>query len=215
MARALVAAVERQLARRDELLRAGARQIGWKLGIGDTESIGGEIAVGFLTTATQLKPGATFSAADSKLLHADAEIAVELGVDVQQDADEAAVAAAIRGFRPALEIVDLPGNGDAEEAIAGNVFHRAIALGGLKPHLPEGLEVRLLVGGEARRGAPAPANVAPRLAAGARILGAAGERMRAGDVIITGNVVQVAIVPGDEVVADLGALGAVGLRIGL
>ena len=103
----LVAALERQLARRDELLRGGARQVGWKLGIGERESIGGEIAVGFLTSATALEPGAAFRAGQTMVLHADAELAVEFAADVDPGADKDAVVAAIRGFRPALEIVDI------------------------------------------------------------------------------------------------------------
>jgi 2-keto-4-pentenoate hydratase len=41
----------------------------------------------------------------------------------------------------------------------------------------------------------------------ATLLGAVGERLRAGDVLITGSVVQLPVEPGDEVVADLGPLG--------
>jgi 2-keto-4-pentenoate hydratase len=40
-----------------------------------------------------------------------------------------------------------------------------------------------------------------------------GERLRAGDRVITGSVVQVPVRPGDEVTADLGPLGAPRLAI--
>ncbi len=209
----LTAALRRQLERRDELVRDGARQIGWKLGIGAAESIGGEIAVGHLTSVTLLDQGAAFRAGAATGLHADAEIAVELGGDVEPGAERAAVAAAIGGFRPALEIVDLAGREGAEEAIAGNVFHRALALGELRPGLPAALEGRLVVNGGVREAASVPEELAPRLAAAARVLAGAGERIRAGEVVITGNVVQVPVAPGDEVTADFGALGSVSLRI--
>jgi 2-keto-4-pentenoate hydratase len=39
------------------------------------------------------------------------------------------------------------------------------------------------------------------------LLGAIGERLRAGDWIITGAIVQVAVASGDAVVADFGRLG--------
>ena len=99
--------------------------------------------------------------------------------------------------------------------IAGNVFHRAVALGELQSRLPNEVEARLVVNGETGDVAPAPegTQLVPRLAAAVRILTAAGERMRAGEVVITGNVVQVPVAPGDEVVAEFSGLGAVGLRI--
>lgn len=43
------------------------------------------------------------------------------------------------------------------------------------------------------------------------MLGGAGERLRAGDLLITGSVVQVAVDAGDAIVADLGPLDAVDL----
>jgi 2-keto-4-pentenoate hydratase len=45
------------------------------------------------------------------------------------------------------------------------------------------------------------------------VLAAVGERLRAGDRIITGLVVQVPIRPGDEVAAELDGLGAAHLTI--
>jgi hypothetical protein len=46
----------------------------------------------------------------------------------------------------------------------------------------------------------------------ARLLAGVGERLRRGDWIITGSVVQVAVRPGEEVIADFGELGRVGRR---
>jgi 2-keto-4-pentenoate hydratase len=43
----------------------------------------------------------------------------------------------------------------------------------------------------------------------AHLLEAVGERLRPGDLLITGSVVQTAVRPGERVVADLGALGRV------
>jgi 2-keto-4-pentenoate hydratase len=40
-----------------------------------------------------------------------------------------------------------------------------------------------------------------------RLLDSAGERLQAGDSLITGSVVQIRVEPGDEVIADLGPLG--------
>jgi hypothetical protein len=54
----------------------------------------------------------------------------------------------------------------------------------------------------------------PRLSEAARVLNAVGERLRAGDRVITSLVVQAPLVPGDQVAADMGALGRAGLSIG-
>jgi 2-keto-4-pentenoate hydratase len=196
-------------------LAAGAGRVGWKLGMGDRERIGDGPVIGHLTSFTQLEPGAVFDARGVDDLRADAEIAVELGLDVEPDADEAAVRTAIAGFGAALELVDLAGTDDPEAIVAANVWHRAFALHGSRTEPPAaGVEGRLVVNGETRASALADGDLVDGVCAVARLLGAMGERLRAGDRIITGSVVQVSLAPGDEVVADLGALGRVQLAIG-
>ena len=117
----LTAALARQLTRRDAALAQGARPIGWKLGVGDAERIGEGPAVGHLTSATQLIPGSTYEAATR--LHADVELAVEIGSD-----------GGISRWAPALELVDLSElEDDAEEIVAAILFHRAFVLGRFGP----------------------------------------------------------------------------------
>jgi 2-keto-4-pentenoate hydratase len=95
------------------------------------------------------------------------------------------------------------------------VFHRAFALGALDRSLPAGgVEGRLVVNGEVRASAAAPHDLAGLVCAVAALLDAVGERLQAGDRLITGSVVQVPIAAGDHVVADLGALGAVDVAVG-
>jgi hypothetical protein len=193
----LVAAVREQLAARP----ADARRVGWKYGSGDGERIGGEIAVGHLTSATTLENGSTYRGGGGDL-HADAELALEIGDDGE-----------ISRYAVALELVDLAGDASPDEVVAGNDYHRAVAFGPFREARPPDLEGALAVNGESRASGPAPANVADRVAAVARVLDAVGERLQPGDRIITGLIVQVPVKSGDEVVADLGALGRVGLRI--
>ena len=133
-------------------LAAGAKRVGWKLGLGERERLGPGPVLGHLTSATRLEDGAAFRAADAGDLHADAELAVRLGRDVEARADRAAVLDAIDGFGAALEIVDLTVPDDDPQAIvAANVFHRAFALGRLQGSLPAGeVDGRLLVNGEVR-----------------------------------------------------------------
>jgi 2-keto-4-pentenoate hydratase len=104
----LVSALEEQLTHRRRLLDAGATHVGWKLGMGDRESIGGEIAVGHLTSGTCLEPRSAYrTEREDAALHADAEVAVELGTDVEPDGDAASVRDAIAAYAAAVEIVDL------------------------------------------------------------------------------------------------------------
>jgi 2-keto-4-pentenoate hydratase len=205
----LASALAVQLESRRMVRRGGAERVGWKLGIGSRERIGDDLVVGHLTSATCLRSGATYRADDAVTLCADAEVALELGRDVDPDADSAAAREAVAGFAAALELVDLAApSDDAEEIVATNIFHRAFALGASRPDFPrESVEARLIVNGALRASAEAPSDFTDRVRAAARILGAVGERLQAGDRIITGSVVQVALEPGDEVIAELGGLG--------
>jgi hypothetical protein len=193
----LVAALREQLASRPP----GAARVGWKYGSGEGERIGDEIAVGHLTSATTLEDGSTYRGGGGDL-HGDAELAVELG-------DGGAIAR----YGAALELVDLSDGGGPEAVVAGNVYHRAVAFGPFADAAPPGLQGALLVDGEPRAAGPAPDDVEERIQAMARVLEAVGESLRAGDRVISGLIVQVPVQAGDEVVADLGALGRVALRI--
>lgn len=193
----LVEAFREQLRRRPD-----AGRVGWKLGIGERERLGG-IAVGNLTAATLLAPGSVYDSHGAQL-HADAEIAVRIGPDGEIDA-----------YAPALELVDLSGpQDDPFWAIVENVFHRAVAFGPWTGDLPASLHGTLLVNGEARRSKAASADLEERVDDARRVLEMAGERLEPGDQLITGNVVQVPVVAGDTVEADLGALGSVSVEIG-
>ena len=192
----LVEAMAEQLRRR----RAAAR-VGWKLGIGERERLGG-IVVGNLTSATVLPPGAVYRS-DGGDLHADAEIAVRIGTDGE-----------INGYAAALGLVDLAGPpDDAFWAIAENVFHRAVAFGPWTEEWPGEIEGALRINDETSRSGPADADAEARLDEARRVLDAAGERLEPGDFVITGNIVQLPVRPGDRVEADLGSLGRVALEI--
>ena len=190
----LTAALRRQLDARPE----GAPRVGWKVGSGDGERIGDEIAVGHLRA---MPAGETYHEGAGHL-HADAEVAVEVGGD-----------GTIAGYAAALELVDLSRAGTPEEVVATNVYHCAVAFGPFRRSLPAHPHGTLVVNGELRASGQAPADLAERVVAVARVLGAVGEELRPGDRIITGLIVQVPVAPGDGVVADLGALGRVEVSI--
>ena len=187
---------------REQLARAQGERIGWKLGVGDRERIGGHIAVGHLSSATVLAPGAVYES-DGRSLHADAEVAVEIGPDGE-----------IAGYGPALELVDLgrPPD-DAYTVVVENVFHRVVAFGPTTADRPSRLTASLVVNGEVRATASADEDLDERVAEAGLVLDAVGERLRPGDRVITGNVVQVQVEAGDEVVADFGPLGRARLSV--
>src|SRR5437763_7204508 len=141
-----------QLEGRRELLRAGARPVGWKLGTGERERIGAGPVVGYLTSASQLPNGGMYRMTADALLHADAEVALELGIDGE-----------IAGFGAALELVDLGGSDDAQQIVADNVFHRAAVFGPVGPTGPARPMARLIVNGEVRAQARAPSSDYPRV----------------------------------------------------
>jgi 2-keto-4-pentenoate hydratase len=197
------------------VLDGGAAHVGWKLGVGDAERIGDEIALGHLTSATLLATGSTFHSSGTRALSADAEIFLEIGRELAPNPTESEARRAVAAYGGALELVDL---GDAQDGpqtvVADNIFHRAVAFGPRQPHLPaDELDVRVLVNGQIRAAASAPDDFTERLSAAARLLDAVQERMRPGDRVITGAVVQVPVSEGDTVVADFGPLGSVHIAI--
>jgi 2-keto-4-pentenoate hydratase len=204
-----------QLKRREAILASGGRHVGWKLGLGDAERIGAGPVVGHLTSATELQPGATYRAKHAAALHADAELALELGSDIEPDADAEDIVAAIACCGAALELVDLERSaGGAEEIIAGNVFHRAFCFGDLDRDFSTGpVEASLIVNGDRRGVSIAAADQAENLAAIAGLLSAFRLSLCAGDRLITGAIVQAPVAPGDEICADLGTLGRTVLRL--
>ena len=211
----LETALARQLEGWRVVLRGGACRVGWKLGLGDRERIAGEIAIGHLTSATERPSGGSYATADTGALHADAELALRMGSDVAPEADAGTARTAVADLAAAVEIVDLsyPPD-DPESAVAQNVFHRAVAFGPWQPApLASRSQGTLVVNGEVRATAPADDDYGPKVAALARLLGTMGERLQAGDRIITGSIVQVPIAAGDHVVADLGSLGRAELTI--
>jgi 2-keto-4-pentenoate hydratase len=210
----LAAALTAQFEQWRAALHGGAARVGWKLGMGDGERIGDEVAIGHLTSAGLLDPGGIYHAGSHLDLRADAEVALQLGRMVAPDADAVAARRAIAGYGVALEIVDLGGPDDPVSVVATNVFHRGVAFGPFRPTLPEGIDGRLVVNGHVQASSAAASDPADRVRAAARLLGAMGEQLQPGDRIITGSVVQVPIKVGDQVVAEMGALGKVRLSIG-
>jgi 2-keto-4-pentenoate hydratase len=212
--------LERQLEEWRRLLGGGAERLGWKIGFNAPkaqEALGlSEPVIGFLTSATAIEAGGSHSLAGARRPLVEAEVAIELRRDVGPGAEVDEALAAIESLGPAIELIDMPGPpDDLEQALAGNVFHRAVVFG---PHRQDaavgGIVAAIAVSGEERESAPAEVDLAETIRLVADLLAACGERLVAGDRIIAGTITPpVPVSAGDHVHVELGPLGGVGLSL--
>jgi 2-keto-4-pentenoate hydratase len=212
------AAIRVQLEDWRQRLETGAERVGWKIGLNVPEvqeRLGlREPVIGHLTSATRIESEYRGAGADD--LRAEPEVVLEVGRDVDGDADEETARDAIAGYGAAIEMVDTGRPpADLEGIVAGNVFHRGFVLGPSRPALPtEGVEAVVTVGGEERARADAPDDFAEVVMLVARLLDAVDEGLIAGDRIIAGSLTPpLQVGPGDEVAVDLGRLGRVSTTV--
>jgi 2-keto-4-pentenoate hydratase len=138
---------------------------------------------------------------------AEPEVAVHMGKDLPAGADRATAIAAIAGIGPAIELADLnPPPDDVEVALAGNIFHRHVILGA-SDTARAGAKLDGISGHVFRRGALAAKQDDVEQLIGEMIgivmhvagtLAAYGEKLRAGDVIITGSIIPPPFIEPDE-----------------
>src|SRR4051812_3653117 len=203
--------MEQQLATRRARIEAGERRLGWKVGLGappvmERLKIKAPL-VGFMMQKSLVPNSSTVSLAGWTKPVAEPEIAVHMGSDFPGGAARPPTAAAIAALGPAIELADLnPPPDDVEVTLAGNIFHRHVILG---PPDPTRAGARLdgLAGHVFRRGALAAKQENVEALIGEMIgivqhvadtLAAYGERLRAGDVIITGSIVPPPFIEPDE-----------------
>ena len=202
--------MEQQLNQRRARIAAGEKPLGWKVGLG-AKPVMERLAikmplVGYMMQTSLVPNGGTVSVAGWTQPVAEPEIAVHMGADLL-GADRAAAIAAIGALGPAIELADLdPPPADVEVTLAGNIFHRHVILGPPDP-ARTGAKLDGLVGHVFRRGALAAKQEKVEALIGEMIgivqhvagtLAAHGERLRAGDVIITGSIVPPPIIEPDE-----------------
>ena len=201
---------EALLTRRRELLAQGAEPVGWKIGFNvraTQERLGIDAPLaGFLTTDTLLDDGASWSIEDDGEVIVESEVALEVGADGRS----------IAALLPALELADRPDlDLEIEQILAGNIFHRAVAFGP-RVETQEPGAARILVNGQEQHTVAADRTgerLEAMIEAVAARLDAAGEQLRAGDLIITGIIVPPHdAAPGDTVRLELEQLGGVELR---
>jgi 2-keto-4-pentenoate hydratase len=210
----------RQLQLRRRLLDHGARPIGWKLGLGtaaamDKHAIAAPL-VGFLTDRGVREPGREIEIGAWGSPTAEPEIAVHVGRDVPADGDQDAVTAAIGGLGVAIELVDL-GDGEVEDILAGDIFHRHVVLGPATQGVAlDDLRAEIRLAGASQAVGDPLALVGGPVAALAHLashLAAFGETVRAGEVLITGSIVPaLPIAPGQRLEYHVEPLGELALE---
>ncbi len=200
-----------QLAKRRERIAAGEKPLGWKVGLGAPaimQKLGNAgPMVGFLMQRGLLLSGSTVSFAGWTKPVAEIEICVRMARDLPGKAERDTVIAAIKEILPAIELADFeppPTPENIGVVLTGDLYARHVVLCG---NTRAGAGVDGLTSRLIRRGAEAASTTDPEALTGklvdivghvASILDACGERLRAGDVIITGSITPPLMLEPDE-----------------
>jgi 2-keto-4-pentenoate hydratase len=215
-----------QLTRWHERLNAGEKALGWKVGFGapaamEALKIGAPL-IGHLTDRARLEPASKVSLAGWKKPAAEAEIAVYMGKDLPGGAGRDSAKHAISGLGPAIELadVDFPPD-DVEAILRGNIYQRHVLLGACD-RTRAGCALDGLTATVLRNGNEIASTTDTQAATGdlvdivrqvADMLGAFGERLRAGQVIITGSITPPLFVePGEDILFKLEPSGSISVR---
>jgi 2-keto-4-pentenoate hydratase len=203
--------MQTQLVQRRARIAAGDSPLGWKVGFGAPAAMAklGIAAplVGHLMQSALVPAGATISLAGWTKPVAEPEIAVHMGRDLAAGTGPEDARLAIAALGPAIELADLdrPPD-DVEQVLSGNIYQRRVVLG-MHDASRAGAKVDGLTCRVFRRSEEYARTDDPQAATGALLgivrhvadlLGAFGERLRAGDIIITGSVVPPLFVEADE-----------------
>jgi 2-keto-4-pentenoate hydratase len=218
-----------QLRQRRELLDSGHTSLGWKLAFGGPaalERLRTEAPlVGFLTDRAVLNSGAVISLAGWTKPAAEPEITIYLGKDLAAGADRDATKAAIAALGPAIEVADVDHpSDDVEGTLACDIYQRHVILGRKDPAracgILDGLAARVLRNGieiasieEAKALQGLTGDLIDILQHTANLLGAFGEKLQAGEIIIAGSVIPpIWVQPGDEIVFKLAPVDMISVR---
>lgn len=216
----------RQLTRWHERLKGGAKAIGWKVGFGTPESMErlkiSAPLVGYLTEDAVARTGETLSIADWRKPIAEPEVAVYIGKDLGGGASRETAATAIAGLGPAIELVDLdePPD-DVVNILSGNIYQRRV-LFGPRDNSRARCVLEGLVASVVRNGAEYATTTELQTLTGdyidsvrhvADMLAAFGERLAAGQVVITGSITPpLMLEPREEIEFKLDPVGSVSVR---
>ncbi len=194
--------MEKLLTARQKRLDAGEKSIGWKVGFGapaSLKSLGLEMPlVGFLTDAVLQSSESTILVSGWTKPAAEPEVAVYLKEDLSAVIDRETARESIGALGPAIELADVnfPPQ-DVEAILAENIYNRHVILG-KSDAMRAGCNLDGLVGRVSRNGQETATVTDLQAMTGnfidivqhvANLLLSMGEKVRAGDVIITGSVI--------------------------
>jgi len=203
--------MQKQLAERRARIAAGEKPIGWKVGLGAKPAMERlkitMPVVGYMMEKSLVPNGGTVSVKGWAQPVAEPEVAIYMAKDLASGAGRDAAIAAVGSLGPAIELADLAAPpSDVEVTLAGNIFHRNVILGtpdkaraGVKLDGLSGLIFRR--GAEIARQEDLQANIGNIVDIVGHVAGtleANGEKLRAGDVIITGSIVPPPMIEADE-----------------
>jgi 2-keto-4-pentenoate hydratase len=200
----------------------GGKRIGWKMGLGlpaIMEKLGTTGAlVAELQDTTLLESGATLGVDGWANPVLEPEVAVFLRADIEPGGDRDAAAAAIEAIAPAIEMVDIAAPpSDPEAVLAGGFAHRAVLIGPKR----DGFDISGLATTVSANGEVIASEDDPQGAVGGDILGlvrhaadyvgAFGERLAAGQLLITGSTIAPPpkVQAGQHLVYELAGVGTV------
>jgi len=208
----IVRGMTAQLAKRRERIAAGETPLGWKVGFGAPASmqrLGLQAPlVGYLMQAALLPSGSSVSIASYSKPVLEPEIAVRMARDLPGGSPPEAAGTAVKELMPAIELADLdpaPTPDNLDLVLEGDIFQRQVLLcSSTRPGASvSGLTSRLI-----RRGAEVARTTEPEALTGklvdlvahvASTLAAFGERLAAGDIIITGSITPAVTIERGEV----------------
>jgi 2-keto-4-pentenoate hydratase len=217
-----------QLASRRTRIAAGEKPLGWKVGMGapaSMQKLGLQAPlVGFLMQKALLASGSTASLKGYVNPVAEPEICVRMASDLGAGASNDAVMAAIKEIMPAIEIADLdipPSPDNLDTVLAGDIYQRHVVLGA---NARAGSSVAGLTSRVIRRDAEVARSTDPEALTGklvdivahvASTLAAFGEKLSAGDIIITGSITPPLMIEPDETALThaLDPIGSVSVNI--
>ena len=200
-----------QLAKRRARIAAGEKSLGWKVGLGAPATMQkmGLTApvVGYLMQRALLLSGSTASLKGYTKPVAEPEICVRMAHDLRSAASPGEAAAAVKEIFPAIELADLdpvPAPDNLDAVLEDDIFQRHVILCG---NTRLGASTSGLTSRVFRQGAEVNVSTDPEALTGklpeivahvANTLSAFGEKLSAGDVIITGSITSPLMIEPDE-----------------
>jgi 2-keto-4-pentenoate hydratase len=200
-----------QFAKLRARVAAGETPLGWKVGLGSPAAMERlklqAPVVAFLMQGALLPNGGSTSFKGYTKPVAECEIAVRMAKDLGAGATAGDALAAVKEITPAIELADFdppPTPDNIDTVLAGDIYNRHVILGSASRAggSVAGLTSRLI-----RRGAEAARTSDPEALTGkltdivalvANTVAAYGEKLSAGDIIITGSITPPIMLEPDE-----------------